>query len=87
MCSKASSVVQYGGGGVTERMVKKMEMAELEMMRWALEVTLEDRVRNEYIWGTEKIRRIGEKLRGETEMVQACEEKGRNLHRQKNDEN
>ena len=28
-------------------------------------VTLKDRVRNKYIWGTSKIRRIGEKLRGE----------------------
>ena len=50
---------------VTERMVKKMEAAELKMARWALGVTLKDKVRNEYIWGTAKIRRIGEKLRGE----------------------
>ena len=34
-------------------------------MRWALGVTLKDRVRNKYIWGTAKIRRIGEKMRGE----------------------
>ena len=34
---------------VTERMVKKMEAAELKMVRWALGVTLKDRVRNEYI--------------------------------------
>ena len=26
---------------------------------------MKDKVRNEYIWGTAKIRRIGEKLRGE----------------------
>ena len=59
--------VLYGMGtvAVTERMVKKMEAAELKMVRWALGVTLKDRVRNEYIWGTAKIRRIGEKLRGE----------------------
>ena len=50
---------------VTERMVKKMEAAELKMVRWALGVTLKDKVRNEYIWGTAKIRKIGEKLRGE----------------------
>ena len=36
---------------VAERMVKKMEAAELKMVRWALGVTLKDRVRNEYIWG------------------------------------
>ena len=50
---------------VTERMEKKMEAAELKMVRWALGVTLKDRVRNDYIWGTAKIRRIAEKLRGE----------------------
>ena len=50
---------------VTERLVKKMEAAELKMVRWALGVTLKDKVRNEYIWGTAKTRRIGEKLRGE----------------------
>ena len=50
---------------VTERMVKKMEAAELKMVRWTLGVTLKDRVRNEYIWGMAKIRRIGENLRGE----------------------
>ena len=49
----------------TERMVKKMKVAELKMVRWALGVTLKDKVRNEYIWGMAKIRRIGEKLRGE----------------------
>ena len=49
---------------VTERMVKKM-VAELKMVRWALRVTLKDKVRNKYIWGMVKIRRIGEKLRGE----------------------
>ena len=50
---------------VTERMMKKMEATELKIVRWALGVTLKDRVRNNYIWGTVKIRRIGEKLRGE----------------------
>ena len=35
------------------------------MVRWALGVALKDRVRNKYIWGTAKIRRIGEKMRGE----------------------
>ena len=46
---------------MTERMVKKIEVAELKMVRWALGVTLKDKVRNEYIWGTAKIRRIGGK--------------------------
>ena len=61
------SAVLYGMEtvAVTERMVKKMEAAELKMVRWALGVTLKDKVRNKYIWGTAKIRRIGGKLRGE----------------------
>ena len=50
---------------VTARLEKKMEVAELKMVRWALGVTLKDRVRNKYILGTAKIRRIGEKMRGE----------------------
>ena len=50
---------------MTGRMEEKMEAAELKMVRWALGVTLKDKVKNKYIWGTAKIRRIGEKLRGE----------------------
>ena len=42
-----------------------MEATELKKVRWALGVTLKDKVKNKYIWGTAKIRRIGEKLRGE----------------------
>ena len=69
-------------------MVKKMEAAELKMVRWALGVTLKDKVRNEYVWGTvEDQKNWGEAEGRETEMVRACEEKGRKLHRQKNDEN
>ena len=79
-------------------MVKKMEAAELKMVRWALRVTLKNKVRNEYIWGTAKIRgkKWGKKKKAknwgkaegrETEMVWACAEKRRKLHRQNNDEN
>ena len=69
---------------VAERMEKKMEPAELKMVRWALGVTLKDRVRNKYISGTAKIRRIGgEAERRETKMAWVCEEKGRKLLRQK----
>ena len=50
---------------VTERMEKKMKVAKLKMVRWALRVALKDRVRSKYTWGTAKIRRIVEKLRGE----------------------
>ena len=44
---------------VTGRMEKEMEAAELKIVRCSLGVTLKDRVRNKYIWGTAKIRRIG----------------------------
>ena len=50
---------------VTARLEKNMEAAELRRVRLALGVALKDRVRNKYIWGTAKIRRIGEKMRGE----------------------
>ena len=48
---------------VTERQVGKMEVAELKMVRWALEVTRKDKIRNEYLKGTAKIPKLGDKLR------------------------
>ena len=50
---------------MTERLERKMETAELKMMRCALGETLKDRMKNRYIWGTAGVRRMGEKLRGE----------------------
>ena len=87
MYCKAGGVVWYGDGGGDRKDGEKMEAAELKMVRWALGVTLKDKVRKEYIWGTAKIKRIGEAEGRETEMVPACKEKGRTLHRQKNNEN
>ena len=49
---------------VTEKLVKKMEVAELKMVRWALGVTRRDKIRNEYVRGTAKIAKLGDKLRG-----------------------
>ena len=73
---------------VTERMVKKMEAAEPKMVRWALGVTLKDKVRNKYIWGTVKIRRIWEKLRGKRlRWFGHVKRREKKLHRQNNDEN
>ena len=73
---------------VTERMVKKMEAAELKMVRWALgggdiEGQGEERV---HPGDSEDQKNLGKAEGRETEMVRACEEKGRKLHRQKNDE-
>ena len=46
---------------VMERQVRKMEVAELKMVRWALGVTKEDKIRNEYVRGTAKISKLGDK--------------------------
>ena len=42
----------------------KMEVAELKMVRWALGVTRKDKLKNEYVRGTAKIAKLGDKLRG-----------------------
>ena len=48
---------------VTERQVGKMEVAELKMVRWALGLTIKDKIRNEYVRGNAKIAKLGDKLR------------------------
>ena len=48
---------------VTERQMGKMEVAEFKMVRWALGVTRKDKIRNEYVRGTAKIAKLGDKLR------------------------
>ena len=48
---------------VTERQMGKMEVAVLKMVRWALGVTRKDKIRNEYVRGTAKIAKLGDKLR------------------------
>ena len=48
---------------VTDKQVGKLEVAELKMVRWALGVTREDKIRNEYIRGTARIAKLGEKIR------------------------
>ena len=47
---------------VTERQVGKMEVAKLKMVRLALRVTRKDKIRNEYVRGTAKIAKLGDKL-------------------------
>ena len=39
-----------------------MEVEELKMVRWALGVTRKDKIRNEYLRGTAKIEKLGDKL-------------------------
>ena len=48
---------------VTGRQMGKIEVAELKIMRWALGVSRKDKIRNEYVRGTTKIAKLGDKLR------------------------
>ena len=48
---------------MTERQMGQMEVAELKMVRWPLGVTRKDKMRNEYVRGTAKIAKLGDKLR------------------------
>ena len=48
---------------VTKRQMGKIEVAELKMVRWALGVTRKEKIRNEYVRGTAKIAKLGDKLR------------------------
>ena len=47
---------------VTKRQVGKMKVAELKMVRWTLGVTRKNKIRNEYVRGTAKIAKLGDKL-------------------------
>ncbi|MCJ8735615.1 hypothetical protein PDJAM_G00249200 [Pangasius djambal] len=46
-----------------KRQESELEVAELKMLRFSLEVTRLDRIRNEYIRGTAHVRRLGDKVR------------------------
>ena len=47
---------------VTERHVRKIKVAELKMVRWALGVTRKGKIRNAYVRGTAKIAKLRDKL-------------------------
>ena len=47
----------------TKRQVKDMEVAEMKMLRFAMEMTRKDKIRSEYIRGTVKVERLGIKMR------------------------
>ena len=48
---------------VTERQMRKMEVAKLKMVRWALGVRRKNKIRNKYVRETAKIPKLGDKLR------------------------
>ena len=48
---------------VTKKQVEEMEVAEIKMLRFAMGVTIKDKIRNEYIRSTVKIKRLGMKMR------------------------
>ena len=48
---------------VTKKQVKKMEVAETKMLRFAMGVTRKDKIRNEYHRGTVKVEGLGIKMR------------------------
>ena len=47
-----------------EKQEKKMKVAELKMVRWALGVTRKDKIKNEHVRGTAKMAKLGDKLWG-----------------------
>ena len=48
---------------VTKKQVKEMEVAEMKMLRFAMGVTSKDKIRNEYIRDTVKVKRLEMKMR------------------------
>ena len=54
---------------VTKKQVKEMEVAEKKMLRFAMRVTRKDKIRNEYIRGTVKVKRKNEDEGGQAEMI------------------
>ena len=48
---------------VTKKQVEEMEVADMKMLRIAMGVTRNDKIRNEYIRGTVKVEWLGMKMR------------------------
>ena len=48
---------------VTKKQVEEIKVAEIKMLRSAMEVTRKNKIRNEYIRGTVKVERLGMKMR------------------------
>ena len=48
---------------VTKKQLEEMEVAEMKMLRFGMGVTRKDKIRNEYIRDTVKVKRLGMKMR------------------------
>ena len=67
MCQSAIRLAMLYGMetvAMTEKQVKKIEVAELKMVRWALGVARKVNIKNEYVRGTAKLAKLVDKLRG-----------------------
>ena len=70
---------------------KKLDVAEMRMLRWMSGVTEMDRIRNERIRGTTKVGEISKKVQESrlkhiwVEVVWACFEKRRRIRREESD--
>ena len=47
---------------VTKKQVEEMEVAEIKMLRFAMGVTRKDKIKNQHIWSTIKVERLGMKM-------------------------
>ena len=59
-----------------------MEVAEMKKLRFAMEVTRKDKIRNEYIRGTVQVERLGMKIRY-AKVVLTCHEERPRVCRKK----
>ena len=48
---------------VTKKQIEEMEVAEMKMLRFAMGMTRKDKIRNEYIKDTVKVKWLGMKMR------------------------
>ena len=48
---------------VTKKQVEEMEVAEMKMLKFAMEATRKDEIRKEYTRGTIKVEQLGMKMR------------------------
>ena len=64
-CSVMRPAMVYGLDtvAITKKQVEEMEVAEMKVLRFAMGETGKDKIRNEYIRGTVKVKWLGMKMR------------------------